>query len=184
MNHPSITEARIRCLGFAPPDLSTSFFFRINRLSLWALCCTTTLPITMHYLTLLIASAFVFASQASAQMPDLPECLMGCFKEASSTAGCSSEMDMQCMCTNEKFTKPAMTCVLTKCTAEEQDTASKMYTQYCVAFAGNSTTPANTSASSTPSSAPAASPSKSAGHNTGANLGLLLAGAGVTLFAL
>ncbi|CAE6491465.1 unnamed protein product [Rhizoctonia solani] len=139
----------------------------------------------MQYLTLAIASAFVLASQASAQTPDVPQCLMGCFNDASQTAGCSSSMDLQCMCTNEKFTKPAMTCVLTKCSTSDQNTASAMYSQYCVAFTGNSTTAATgASGSATGTSPSASSTSTSAGYSTGANLGLLVAGAGVTLFAL
>ncbi|CAE6461558.1 unnamed protein product [Rhizoctonia solani] len=140
----------------------------------------------MQYLTLAIASAFVLASQASAQMPNLPECLTGCFNDASASAGCSSSgMDLQCMCTNDKFTKPAMTCVLTKCSTDDQNTASAMYSQYCVAFTGNSTTTATgASGSTTGTSAPASSTSTSAGYSTGANLGFLIAGAGITLFTL
>ncbi|CAE6347415.1 unnamed protein product [Rhizoctonia solani] len=139
----------------------------------------------MQYLTLAIISTLAFVSQASAQMPDLPQCLKGCFDEASSVAGCSTGMDLQCICTSEKFTKPAMTCVLTKCSAEDQQTATQLYTQYCVAFTGNSTaTATGTSGSTTRTSAPASSTSTSAGYSTGANLGLLVAGAGITLFAL
>ncbi|CUA67062.1 hypothetical protein RSOLAG22IIIB_02980 [Rhizoctonia solani] len=139
----------------------------------------------MQYLTLAIISTLAFASQASAQMPDLPQCLQGCFNDASSVAGCSTGMDLKCICTSDKFTKPAMTCVLTKCSAEDQQTASTLYTQYCVAFTSNSTTTATgASGSTTGTSAPASSTSTSAGYSTAANLGLLVAGAGITLFTL
>ncbi|KAG8713251.1 hypothetical protein FRC11_012826 [Ceratobasidium sp. 423] len=144
----------------------------------------------MQYFTLTIASAFLLASQATAQVPDVPQCLMGCFSDAASSAGCSGGMDLQCMCTNDAFTKAAMTCILTKCTAEEQNTALNLNKQYCAAFTGNSTTTASeASGSATGSSAPASSTgssstSTSTGYSTSANLGLLVAGAGITLFAL
>ncbi|KAH7334814.1 hypothetical protein B0J17DRAFT_708397 [Rhizoctonia solani] len=136
----------------------------------------------MRYLTLTIASMFALASQATAQTPKIPECLMGCFNDASSTAGCSGGMDLQCMCTNDNFTKAAMTCVTTKCSAEDQTAAAALNQQFCAPFTGNSTNTAT--GSTTGTSAPADSTSTSAGYSTSINLGLLVAGAGVTLFAL
>ncbi|CAE6500332.1 unnamed protein product [Rhizoctonia solani] len=135
----------------------------------------------MQYLTLAIASIFALASQATAQVPDVPQCLMGCFNDASSSAGCSGGMDLQCMCTNEKFTNAAMACIINKCSAEDQAAAAVLNQQFCAPFTGNSTT---ASGSATGTSAPAASTSTSAGYSTGINMGLLAAGAGIALFSL
>ncbi|KAJ1306112.1 hypothetical protein OPQ81_010823 [Rhizoctonia solani] len=137
----------------------------------------------MQFLTLAIASAFILASQANAQ--DIPQCIMVCFNDASATAGCGEGLDLACMCTNTKFTRATLNCVLTKCTAEEQNTALELNKQYCAPFISNSTTTASgTSASMTGTSAPASSTSTSAGYSTTANLGLLVASAGLSLFAL
>ncbi|CAE6504232.1 unnamed protein product [Rhizoctonia solani] len=144
----------------------------------------------MQYLTLAVASTFVLASQATAQTLDVPQCLMGCFNDASASAGCGGGMDLQCMCTNTAFTKAAMTCILTKCSAEDQNSASNLNKQYCAAFASNSTSTASdasgstTGTSATASSTSSSSTSTSAGYTSSANLGLLVAGAGITLFAL
>ncbi|QRW25394.1 CFEM domain protein [Rhizoctonia solani] len=142
----------------------------------------------MQYLTFAIASAFALAFGASAQMPNVPQCLMKCFDDSAKTAGCSSSMDLQCVCTNEEFTKAAITCVLMQCNAEEQNTASTLSQQFCGSLAGNSTSTVSGTATGTSTSAPAASSSAGSGTNAGfvesANVGLLVAGLGMTLFSL
>ncbi|CAE6354338.1 unnamed protein product [Rhizoctonia solani] len=142
----------------------------------------------MQYLTLAIASAFVLASGVSAQMPNIPQCLMSCFEDSAKTADCSSSMDLSCICTKPEFTKAAMTCVLSKCSAEDQNTASTLSQQFCGPFAGNSTSTAAVSTTGTSAPASPTSTSTSAGANdaysTSVNVGLLAAGLGITLFSL
>lgn len=131
-----------------------------------------------------------------AQMPDVPICVLSCTSQAASDAGCQSNMDLPCVCTNSAFASAATKCILGQCSAEEVNIASQLQKSVCAPYTSGSASPqASNTVAATGSSSATSSAAASTSTSTNANsasgnkqarmgLGLLTLGAGAALFAL
>ncbi|KAG8769821.1 hypothetical protein FRC12_004723 [Ceratobasidium sp. 428] len=105
------------------------------------------------------------SSPSAAEPPiptdQIPPCIYKCTSDAATAAGCSSNADVNCICTSDKFLTAATQCILSGCSAQDQAAALTLQDQLCAAVTGSSAAPSAT-ATETPTPTPSASASGSA----------------------
>ncbi|KAM5510098.1 integral membrane protein [Fusarium oxysporum f. sp. phaseoli] len=85
----------------------------------------------------------VLISAPTLAQDSISPCVLGCVTDAASSAGCTSFIDLDCVCANIDFQTTAATCLQEKCTADEQIAALSVQKQMC-ASAGATNGPAPT----------------------------------------
>ncbi|EXA32448.1 hypothetical protein FOVG_16284 [Fusarium oxysporum f. sp. pisi HDV247] len=85
----------------------------------------------------------VLISAPTLAQDSISPCVLGCVTDAASSAGCTSFIDLDCVCANIDFQTTAATCLQEKCTADEQTAALSVQKQMC-ASAGATNGPAPT----------------------------------------
>ncbi|KAI0291240.1 hypothetical protein B0F90DRAFT_1824048 [Multifurca ochricompacta] len=107
--------------------------------------------------------AFAVAAVGVSGQAGLDSCIIGCLQGAVSSNTCASFTDVACVCSNTAFQQAAATCLTSKCTTQDQQTAQQLQQQQCGTSSASSAASSASSGSAVASSSkPVASSSKSA----------------------
>ncbi|KAJ8587679.1 hypothetical protein M405DRAFT_934573 [Rhizopogon salebrosus TDB-379] len=114
-------------------------------------------------------------SSASALPSGLTPCIIQCSSQAAASSGCSSYIDLTCVCSSSAFQTAAGACLQANCTAADIQAATQIQTTECSSLTSNSTTTTSSSATlaSTASHSSSTSLSSSSATSSGAATALV-----------
>ncbi|TBU23019.1 hypothetical protein BD311DRAFT_674828 [Dichomitus squalens] len=111
-----------------------------------------------------VAGAHAQSSTAGSAAPTstngISPCILTCIEQAASANGCSSALDVSCLCSNTQFQQSALSCLESSCSSSDVQAAQALQSAEC--GAGDSATSAASSHASSAASSAASQTSNAA----------------------